>query len=346
MYFQKILKKKTLVKSLLLLFLWSNLQGTLEINQEIRKHLKKAPESSHNHDFHNIDCVYMINLDRKPERWEKSSNQLKEFGINPLRFSGFDGWNDLSSDIIHDLGVKYDVSMECNIRKALRTHHSFWLHHGYDGFAATSFNHFSNIELSTTTWDDFSSHSIIDTPGKVYFCHSMCFGQIGCALSHISVLQDAYDKGYETIWIFEDDITICRNPNVVPELIKILDANTRGGWDILFTDIDYRDNNSGELIPCRSFAPRPNYYPKDPNKFSERKDCFDLFTKIGARYGAHSMILRRSGIEKILNYIYKYKIFLPYDFEMCMPHNIQMYCLQYDLITQEVGSDCSTASPL
>ena len=30
-------------------------------------------------------------------------------------------------------------------------------------------------------------------------------GQIGCALSHIKIWEEAYEKGYENILIFEDD---------------------------------------------------------------------------------------------------------------------------------------------
>src|SRR5207237_6605093 len=77
--------------------------------------------------------------------------------------------------------------------------------------------------------------------GKTYFVHCMALGAIGCSLSHISVLQDAYDSGYETIWVMEDDVEVLDDPHRLSDLVSELDTLVGPDrWDVLFTDVDYR----------------------------------------------------------------------------------------------------------
>ena len=91
----------------------------------------------------------------------------------------------------------------------------------------------------------------------------MSRGEIGIALSHLSVLQDAYDSGYETIWVMEDDIKIVSDPNMLSELIGELDVLLgKGNWDILFTDQDIR-NAKAKYFPSNSTDKRLNFPIKD-----------------------------------------------------------------------------------
>jgi acetolactate synthase-1/2/3 large subunit len=50
-------------------------------------------------------------------------------------------------------------------------------------------------------------------------------GAIGIALSHLSILQDAYDSGYETVWVMEDDVDIMQKVN---KLLKCVALNRLG----------------------------------------------------------------------------------------------------------------------
>ena len=45
------------------------------------------------------------------------------------------------------------------------------------------------------------------------------------------------------------------------------------------------------------------------------------------------MIVRRSGMEKLLHFFKKYKLFLPYDMDYCMPNDIHLYSLRYDIVS-------------
>ncbi len=140
-------------------------------------------------------------------------------------------------------------------------------------------------------------------------------------------------SGYETIWVMEDDIEVKRNPHEITALIKKLDKLVGAdNWDILFTDPDTKRSN-GEYIPCTGYAKRPNFQPKNPGRFVVRADISSDFKKVGARYGAYSMIVRRSGMRKILNFINQYGVFLPFDMEYYLPDNINLYSMRYDVVS-------------
>lgn len=299
----------------LITFLFSVISGFVFGGFE--NHVKPALNKSDIHKMRNIDFIYMINLDKRPEKLAKSLAQLHPYGIYPYRFSAVNGW-ELSLEAINDVGLKFEPWMKSGI----------W---------GTSYVR-ENGEL-------FQQDEIMHVPGKTYFVHSMGRGTIGIALSHLSVLKDAYDSGYETIWVMEDDVDVLRDPRVIPDLIDKLDSLvTKKGWDILFTDIDFR-NAQGDYVPCTGYAPRPNFNPPNPEIFAKRTNISPDFTRIGARFGAHSMIIRRSGMKKMLNFIRKYSIFLPYDMDFVLPPNMRLYCLTYDIISQLPHAISDNGSP-
>ena len=269
-------------------------------------HIRKMIHKSDAHEMRNIDFIYMINLDERPEKLAKSLEQLKPYGIQPYRFSAINGWN-LSLETINDVGIKFETWMQ-------------------EGIWGTSFV-LRDGQL-------VPEYEIMHVPGKTYFVHFMRPSIIGIALSHLSVLQDAYDSGYQTIWVMEDDIDVVRDPRIIPDLIDKLDAFVgEDGWDILFTDVDIK-NREGKYVICTEYAPRPNFTPSDLTKFARKEQISADFIKVGARYGGHSMIVRRSGMKKILNFIRQYSIFHAIDVDYVLPEGIRLYSLTYDVVSQ------------
>jgi GR25 family glycosyltransferase involved in LPS biosynthesis len=155
---------------------------------------------------------------------------------------------------------------------------------------------------------------------------------IAIVLSHLSVLQDAYDSGFNTIWVMEDDIQVVKDPHLLSTRIDQLNFLAGNRWDILFTDPDTK-NSKGEYVPCLGYALRPNYTPTNPGRFAERIQMGPNFKKIGARYGAYSMIIKRSGMKKILDFIKNHQIFLPYDMDFYLPEGIVMYSVTEDIVS-------------
>ena len=173
---------------------------------ELVDHLKKADNKSDLHKMKNIDFIYMINLDERPEKFAQSLGEMEPYGIQPYRFSAVNGWQ-LSLQELNDLGVKYTENMVNDL----------W---------GTCYLNEDNFK---------PHHEIMNVIGRNYFCHTLARGSIGILLSHLSVLQDAYDSGYETIWVMEDDIKVIKDPNRISTLISQLDKITeKNGWDILF----------------------------------------------------------------------------------------------------------------
>jgi GR25 family glycosyltransferase involved in LPS biosynthesis len=272
---------------------------------DLENHLKSAPNKSPLHSMRNIDFIYMINLDQRPEKMRMSLEQLTPYGIYPYRFSAVNGW-ELSLEAVNEVGLTFSPEME-------------------GGFQGTSYH----------LGGDFQpSHEIIYRYGQTYFCHCLARGTVGIALSHISILQDAFDSGYETIWVMEDDIQVKRDPHLISDLIDSLDQLVgRDNWDILFTDRDMRDAND-QYIPCYWAARRPDYAVfSQYNDFTLRRKISEEFWQIGARYGAHSMIVRRSGMKKLLQFFHTHHIFLPYDMDYILPKGIKLYAVLEDVVS-------------
>jgi len=276
------------------------------LNADITHFFKKTTgkDALYYHQMSNIDFIYTLNLDQRPEKFAHCQAELAPYGIHPYRFSAVNGW-ELSLKDINTLGVKYESGMVTDL---------WGTYYSTDG--------------------DFEPHhEVMHMVGRNYFCHCMSRGAIGIVLSHLSILQDAYDSGYETIWVMEDDIQVIQNPHRISSLISKLDKEVgTHNWDILFTDQDTK-NQQGNYVPCLSFARKPNYNPTNIRRFSTRTNEGKEFRKIGARYGAYSMIVRRSGMKKILNYFKMSQIFLPYDMEFYLPNDIVMYAVTHDIVS-------------
>ncbi len=284
---------------------------------DLESHLKKCPGKTEWASLRNIDFIYLINLDERPEKLKASLDQLARFEIFPYRFSAVNGW-ELPLEAINDVGLIYSIEME-------------------GGFLGTSYSIDGNFE---------PSHEIIQNLGQTYFCHCLSRGAIGIALSHISILQDAYDSGYETIWVMEDDIRLVQDPRSLSYLIDKLDFQVgRDGWDILFTDRDMLDNN-GNYTTTYWAGRRPDYFLLSKNNDYARKTRISPdFYQIGARSGAHSMIIRRSGIEKLLRFFKAHQIFFPYDMDYILPVGIRLFTVADDVVANTPKAPSDNGGP-
>lgn len=274
---------------------------TISLEADFEKHLKKIIKKTKGHTIRNVDFIYMINLDHRTEKWADSINQLAPYNIIPFRFSGIYGKN-LSNKVINDIGVKY----------------SHWMDRKEEAVYLDSSRTFKK-ERPTVI-------------GRTYFSPSITFGALGIILGHLSIIKDALDSNYNTIWVMEDDIEVIQDPHLISDMIDHLDDLVgKEGWDILFTDKNSKDVR-GNLY-CIEHAWRPNFFPPNPARFSMSKMISDKIMKIGARYGAYSMIIRRSGMKKIYNFIKTYQIFLPYDMEYILPDHMQMFTVIDDIVS-------------
>jgi len=288
----------------ILFFLTSLLLSSPLFSGSIESHLRLIGEKPPFNQMANIDYAYVLNLDERPEKFECTLQQLAPYNIIPYRFSAINGWK-LSLEEINDVAVVYQPSM-------------------LKGIWGTTYR----LEDNGTPY-----HEIMHVVGRPYFCHCMSQGAVAISLSHLSILEDAIKCGYNTIWVMEDDIEVIRNPHKISSLIAELDSLVgKDGWDVLFTDRDTKDQN-GNYVPCLSYAHRPDFIPQKPARFAQRTPIGKHFIQIGARYGAYSMIMRRSGMLKISNFLKANKIFLPYDMDFFLPNNIRCFSIKNDVVS-------------
>lgn len=286
------------------------------LRQYFKKAANKTPETGHG--LEGVDFIYMINLDQRPEKFASCTAQLHPFGIYPYRFSAVNGW-ELTLETINNIGVTYNP-------KTMQ-----------GGIGGTCYLAENNGK---------PSYEPLQITGRNYFCHDMSKGALGCILSHLSVLQDAYDAGYNRIWVMEDDIEIIQNPHLITQALQKLDKLAgKHGWDILFTDKDTK-NQLGEYVPCRAYAPRPNFNPSNTRHFTLHANIGSNFIKIGARYGAYSMILQRPAIKKILKVFNYYKIFHAYDIDFHqLVANLNMFTVVDDIVSTQPKAPTDNARP-
>jgi GR25 family glycosyltransferase involved in LPS biosynthesis len=219
----------------------------------ILDHLAPIENKTSGHSIKNIDFIYMINLDSRPEKYARSMGQLAPYGIHPFRFPAIYGKH-LKREVINDIGVKYAPWME-------------------EGLLASWFP--MNPHLP-------AHHEKTYKEGRTYFCHQLPLGAIGCTMSHLSVLMDAYLCGYETIWVMEDDIELLQDPHLLSSRIEELDALVGSdGWDILYTDLDTK-NPKGEYVPCTAPGIRPDIHPVDLAPFALNKKIDKNFRQVAS----------------------------------------------------------------
>ncbi len=275
---------------------------------QIAKHYKLTEAKVQDHSYGSIDCVYLINLDHRIEKYQESLRELLPYKITPFRFSAVNGWQ-IRHSVLQEIGMQFDTSM----RK---------------GGMASRF-----------VWEDgkeYRTHELVGKKGRTYFAHCMPRGAIGCLMSHISILKDAYESGYEIVWIMEDDIVVLRDPLLLLGYIEELDELVgRDKWDLLYTDRDYRAN-SGEYVICFGTDYRPDVETRDQKRFDINRKVSTNLRKMGSRFGTTSMIWSRTGIKKYLRYIEKHGIFLPIDMDVHLAPGIQIYSVTKDVVSNRL----------
>ncbi len=263
----------------------------------------------------NVDAIYLINLDKRPEKLQKTLLQFTPYGVHPYRFSAIDGLT-LPLKTVDQLGVVYKKGMI----KGKQVQHYFT-------------NGFSRLPHPVILNDSFDGNCCFSP-------WNYTLGTLGCYLSHLSILKNAFDCGYQTIWVMEDDVCLKDNPHRVSSWIEKLDTLIGvDGWDVLYTEIDRGD------IPFEAYKNKGTYFQENPpalwrpdisrvfdeNYFGKRTVLNEDFVHIHHKTRTHSMIIRRSGIEKILNFANEKHIFYPYDNELALVPGLKMICLNKNL---------------
>ncbi len=207
-----------------------------------------------------VDCVYVINLDERPQKWETTKRQFDAQGIIPYRVSAVNGWK---------------------IPK----------------------------EFATRLFDEDS-----------YLLQEPFLGALGCLLSHVSVYKNALERGFNTIWICEDDIEFKQEGSKISQLIRELDL-LDPQWDFFYTD--YAIRGTGDHLP----RPGQPLYPQVETKLGTN------LTRTHGRYNTHSMVFSRRGLQKVYDYLTCGLLWAPIDIDIHNTPNIREYTTTENIVT-------------
>lgn len=235
----------------------------------VAKYLKKNKQPLMNSGIDRVDCIYVINLDRRPEKWKRMQSLLKGVGIKGSRFSAIDGLG-ISDETQKELAGNYPVRM--------------------------------------------------------------LKGEVGCLLSHVSVIKDAIDRDFNLIWVFEDDIELVEDPHVMTPLVKAL-SKIDPNWDILYTDIDSK-HSTGETALAVGLDFRPDRrlaYPLE--HYLRRTPVSADLMRLGQRYGLYSYLVSRKGMKKIYHYFTHVYLWTAVDIDIHYIPTIREYSTTREIVT-------------
>jgi hypothetical protein len=138
----------------------------------------------------------------------------------------------------------------------------------------------------------------------------------------------------------EDDVQVMRDPCIISDLIDDLDKLVgKENWDVLYT---YRGQGgpSGLHLPADWKPSRPDFHCQ--NLLNLHQPVSEKFIRTGSRWGTHSMIIRHSGMVKILEFLKTHKLFYPYDVEIWLPPGIQLFAVIDDVVSTIAGAISDT----
>ena len=307
--------------------------------------LKSFPSTPSCFSLEGVDDMFIINLDKRPSKYASCLNQCAQYGITPKRFSAIDG-QALSKEFIESLGVVLDPDMKKG---------------------PITLNPLSREKKKANFAD----------VGKPGFFYRLSAGGVGCYLSHITLAKHLLESCHQALWILEDDFLFLDDPRRISQEIDRLNSLVgKENWDILFTDDEHYFSSEGDFdfyrpdgmaILKEFFFENSEYllnlkkmegFSSDVCKLekahflkwgnvnkkgficSKYPDLFSEFRRISGRFMIHSMVLKRSGAEKILEFFSKRGMFLPYDDELAFIPGLKMYNLKNPITShQEEISD-------
>ncbi len=163
-----------------------------------------AIDSDRDYINNSIDQIYVISLDRTPERFLFVKNQLEKLGLKFKKFSAIDG---KSIIVIDEQTGKTLYPKDMNEQSYYR----FKKHH-----------------LRIKQWGNDN--------GFLYFVNRMMLspGEFGCLMSHRGVWKDILRHKYKKVIIFEDDVKF--QENFISNLSLVM-KNFPKNFDVFFLDI-------------------------------------------------------------------------------------------------------------
>ena len=179
---------------------------------------------------------------------------------------------------------------------------------------------------------------------------------VACLISHLSVIKDAYERGFDIIWVLEDDVEILEDPHILNTIIQDLSL-IDSDWDLFYTDLFPRKQKGtapNSIEEKSGTSQEIEYYTAEDMKRRRLRDTAtppSLFNfpqienkgnginLIRWRTACHSMIISKKGLKKILDYFSTRTLFDHIDRELHLIPDIRLYASQRDIVTNALISE-------
>jgi len=145
-------------------------------------------------------------------------------------------------------------------------------------------------------------------------------------LSHLSIYQYCLNKSLHHALILENQAYFVGNSKQLSSVITKLEEYNPD-WDILFTDMDFHDPQTGKLI-----IPNLHYIPHNKTKINQ------VFSKIHCRYGSTAFVISNKGMKKVLEYFRSHWDNLPFDQILFKIPQLEIYGTNVDIITNRYSN--------
>ncbi len=156
-----------------------------------------------------VDAIYVINLDRNPERFDYVKKQFDEIGLKIQRFSAVDG---------KKLTLVDKKTGDCFTNK--------------DAADADFYIKNENKEFQVVC--ESRKEELVDAEFTYFSDNRQNFGELGCFMSHRAIYADMLKKGYSKVIILEDDVKIFKNfKEDVCNVLRNIPTNA----DLVFLDL-------------------------------------------------------------------------------------------------------------
>ncbi|WP_340106939.1 glycosyltransferase family 25 protein [Rhodohalobacter sp. 8-1] len=132
----------------------------------------------------------------------------------------------------------------------------------------------------------------------------MTMGAIGCALSHIGILEETLEQNYQNVLILEDDISV--NEESADTLVNALEE-LPPDWELFYLGYLFNNNSMSFSSYLRQYLAYPilkltGIERYDPHVFRCKfpRDYSDHLDRSGFHYGCHAYGVTPEGARKLI----------------------------------------------
>jgi GR25 family glycosyltransferase involved in LPS biosynthesis len=170
----------------------------------IKSYFKANYTSTDNYNINEyFNKIYLLNLDRRPDRLNRATKRLHSQKIWFTRISAVDGYK----DPVKSQFETYFRSKLCSIPEGIQPIKTF----------KEKYLEYNHYVARVQFMENYLGKKAIQSPGA-----------FGYALTYIEILKEAIANNYQRILIFDDDIILCKNfHNAFENRIRMLPADWR-----------------------------------------------------------------------------------------------------------------------